>query len=139
MLFRSQLRHIVLSDRSHSLVCLWSNSRTLTHYKAIAPHLSSSYPDYLSPVWDEDTQRAVVWQRLREHRKLASQGLKKINERYKALRQEQQTQAESRHEPSSRDSRLHGLPPVRAVPEVLPSWRPWFRTPPCLWCPSRRR
>ena len=69
----------------------------------IAPHLSSSYPDYLSPVWDKDTQRAVVWQRLREHRKLASQSLKKINERYRALRQEQQTQVESRHEPSSRD------------------------------------
>ena len=69
----------------------------------IAPHLSSSYPDYLSPVWDEDTQRAVVWHRLREHRKLASHSLRQINERYKALRQEQQTQAESSHEPSSRD------------------------------------
>ena len=71
---------------------------------AIAPHLSSSYPDYLSPVWDEDTQRAVVWHRLREHRKLASHSLRKINERYKALRQEQQTQVESRHESSSRDN-----------------------------------
>ena len=73
---------------------------------AIAPHLSSSYPDYLSPVWDEDTQRAVVWHRLREHRKLASHSLHKINERYRALRQEQQTQVESRHESSSRDIML---------------------------------
>ena len=79
---------------------LWDTSLSST----IAPHLSSSYPDYLSPVWDENTQRAVVWSRLQEHRKLANRSLQKINERYKALRQEQQTQVESRHESSSRDT-----------------------------------
>ena len=78
--------------------------------QAIAPHWSSSYPDYLSPVWDEGTQRAVVWNRLREHRKLANRSLQKINKRYKALRQEQQTQVESRHESSSRDNYLVGSP-----------------------------
>ena len=72
---------------------------------AIASHQSSSYPEYLSLTWDEDTQRAVVWMRLQEHRKLANQSLAKINERYKALHQEQQTQAKPCHEPSSRDTR----------------------------------
>ena len=88
----------------HSTVCLRSNSRTQTRpYSTIAPHQSSSYPEYLSPTWDKDTQRAVVWMRLQEHRKLANRSLAKINEQYKALRQEQQTQVESRHEPLSRD------------------------------------
>ena len=88
----------------HSTVCLWSNSRTQTRPQlTIAPHWSSSYPEYLSPSWDEDIQRPVVWARLREHRKLANRSLSKINERYKALHQEQQTQVESRHEPSSHD------------------------------------
>ena len=88
----------------HLTVCLWSHSRTQTHpYNTIAPHQSSFYPEYLSPTWDEDTQRAVVWTRLREHRKLANPSLAKINERYKALHQEQQTQVESRHKLSSRD------------------------------------
>ena len=102
----------------HSIVCLWSNSRTLTRQQTIAPHLSSSYPDYLSPVWDEDTQRTVVWHRLREHRKLASHSLRKINERYKALRQEQQTQAESSHESSSRDIKSN-LPTASRAQKVF--------------------
>ena len=90
---------------SHSTVCLRSNSRTQTRpYSTIAPHQSSSYPEYLSPTWDEDTQRAVVWTRLREHCKLANRSLASINKRYKALHQEQQTQVESRHEPLSRDT-----------------------------------
>ena len=88
----------------HSTVCLWRSSRTQTRsYSTIAPHQSSSYPEYLSPTWDEDTQRAVVWMRLREHHKLANRSLVKINERYKALHQEQQTQVESCHKPSSCD------------------------------------
>ena len=88
----------------HSTVCLWSNSRTQTRpYSTIAPHWSSSYPEYLSPTWDEDTQQAVVWTRLREHRKLARKGLADIREQYKALRQEQQTCIESHHESSSHD------------------------------------
>ena len=88
-----------------STVCFWSNSRTQTHpHSTIAPHWSSSYPEYLSPTWDEDTQRAVVWARLQEHRKLANRSLARINEWYKALRQEQQTQVESSHESSSHDT-----------------------------------
>ena len=86
-------------------MCLWRYSRTQTRpYLTIALYKSSSYPEYLSPTWDKDTQQAVVWGRLREHCKLANRSLAKINERYKALRQEQQTQVESRHELSSRDN-----------------------------------
>ena len=69
----------------------------------IAPHQSSSYPEYLSPTWDEHTQRAVVWTRLRENHKLANHSLAKINEHYCALHQEQQTQVESSHKPLSCD------------------------------------
>ena len=88
----------------HSTVCLWSNSRTQTRpFSTIAPHWSSSYPEYLSPSWDEETQQAVVWTRLREHRKLARKGLADVRERYQALRQEQQTRVESHHKSSSRD------------------------------------
>ena len=87
-------------------------------FPTIAPHLSSSYPDYLSPIWEEETQRAVVWNRLREHRKLAHRSLSKINERYKALRQEQQTQAESRHEPLSRDIKSN-LPTASRAQKVF--------------------
>ena len=93
-----------LSTEPHSTVCHWRSSRTQTRpCSTIAPHQSSSYPEYLSPTWDEQTQRAVVWTRLREHCKLAHRSLSKINERYKALHQEQQTQVESRHESLSRD------------------------------------
>ena len=102
----------------HSTVCLWSNSRTRTRpYSTIAPHWSSSYPEYLSPSWDEETQQAVVWTRLREHRKLARKGLADVRERYKALRQEQQTRVESRHKSLSRD-RLSVMP-FNSVPGQL--------------------
>ena len=94
----------------YSTVCLWSNSRTQTRpYPTIAPHWSSLYPEYLSPSWDEDTQRAVVWTRLQEHRKLATQG---IRAQYQALRQEQQTRVESRHGSSSRDTLVALLSPT---------------------------
>ena len=94
----------------HSTVCLWRSSRTQTRpYSTIAPHQSSSYPEYLSPTWDEETQRAVVWTRLQEHCKLASHSLSKINEQYKALRQEQQTQVESHRESSSHDTLIQHL------------------------------
>ena len=96
-----------LQTDPRSTVCLRRNSRTQTcPYSTIAPHQSSPYPEYLSPTWDKETQRAVVWTRLCEHRKLASQSLKRVNEQYRALRQEQQAQAEPRHEPSSCDTRL---------------------------------
>ena len=72
---------------------------TIAHYQ------SSHYPDYLSPTWDKDTQRAVVWTRLWEHCKLANHSLAKVNEHFLALCQEQQsTQAESSHEPLSCDN-----------------------------------
>ena len=107
----------------HSTVCLRSNSRTQTHpHSTIAPYQSSSYPEYLSPTWDEDTQQAVVWARLREHCKLANQSLAKINKRYKALRQEQQTQVESCCKPSSRDT----------TPDHDLGERPWY-APDDLW------
>ena len=76
---------------------------TDSSHTTIAPHQSSYYPDYLSPTWDKDTQQAVVWTRLRERRKLANCSLSKINKRFLALRQEQQTQVESSHKPLSRD------------------------------------
>ena len=102
-----------------STVCLWSNSRTQTHsHSTIAPHWSSSYPDYLSPSWDEDTQQTVVWARLREHRKLAQQGLAEVRERYNALHQEQQARVELRHELSSRDIKSN-LPTVSRAQKVF--------------------
>ena len=74
-------------------------------HTTIAPHWSSSYPEYLSPNWDKDTQQAVVWMRLLELRcKPANCSLAQVNEHFCALRQEQMlTQAESSHEPSPRD------------------------------------
>ena len=72
----------------------------------IAPHWSSSYPEYLSPTWDENMQRAVIWMRVQEHHKLANQSLSKQTERYHALHQEfQKTQAKSSHKLLSRDTR----------------------------------
>ena len=64
------------------------NSRTQTHHKAIAPHQSSSYPEYLSPNQDEEEQRRVVWSRLRSHRANLTSRLSKQKECYLALRQE---------------------------------------------------
>ena len=77
-------------------------------FTTIAPHWSSSYPEYLSPDWDKDTQQVVVWTRLQELRhKLANCSLAKVNKRFLALRQEQQSaQVESSHEPLSCDSGL---------------------------------
>ena len=85
----------------------------------IAPHWSSSYPEYLSPHWDENTQRAVVWTRLQEHRKLANCSLAKVNERFLVLCQEQQmTQVKSSHEPSSCDIKLN-LPMASRAEKVF--------------------
>ena len=86
------------------LCALESLQDTDLSLSTIAPHQSSSYPDYLSLTWDEDTQIAVVWTRLHEHHKLANHSLAKINKHFTALCQEvQQTQAESSHEPLSCD------------------------------------
>ena len=69
----------------------------------IAPHWSSSYPKYLSPSWDNDTQRAVVWTRLQEHCKLANCSLAKVNKHFWVLCQEQQALAKQSHELLSHD------------------------------------
>ena len=91
----------------YSTVCLWSYSRTQnSSITAIAPHWSSSYPEYLSPTWDENMQRAVVWTRLQEHCKLANHSLSKQTKWYHALWQEfQKTQVKSSHEPLSHDKK----------------------------------
>ena len=71
----------------------------------IAPHWSSSYPEYLSPDWDKNTQQAVVWTRLQElQHKLANWKPSKQTEWYPTLCQEfQKTQVKPSHKPSSRD------------------------------------
>ena len=75
----------------------------------LVPYNYSSSPELilsqlLVPTWGEDTQRAVVWTRLREHHKLAYRSLAKINEQFLTLCQEQQlTQVKSSHEPLSCD------------------------------------
>ena len=73
--------------------------------ETIAPHWSSSYPEYLSLSWDTETKQGVVWSRLWEHRNLASHKPSKQTERYHALHQEfQRTQVEPSHKPLSCDS-----------------------------------
>ena len=82
----------------------------------IAPHWSSSYPEYFSPDWDKDTQWAVVWTRLQElWHKLANWSLATVNERLLALHQEQQlTQAKSSHKLLSGDIKSNLLTASRA-------------------------
>ena len=100
------LRHFDSSDRSPLNSVPLEQLRDTSSSPTIAPHQSSSYPEYLSPTWDKKTQQAVVWTRLHRHCKLARQSLTEIGERYKALRQEQSTRVESRHKPSSRDNTI---------------------------------
>ena len=72
--------------------------------KAIGPHWASSFPNYLSPDWDKDKQRQVVWRRLWELRTLASRKPSKQTEQYHTLCQEyQKTQVKSSHDPLYRD------------------------------------
>ena len=102
-----------------STECLWSNSRTQTRHKAIAPHWSLSYPEYLSPDQDKEEQQRVVWSRLHSHRANLASRLLKQKECYLTLCQElnpRTTQAESSHEPLFRDTaggggKLGGNPP----------------------------
>ena len=76
--------------------------------ETIGPHWPSSYPEYLSPDWDKDEQRRVVWNRLLSQRaNLAT--LSKQKERYLALRQElnpRTTQVGSSHDLLYCDSAL---------------------------------
>ena len=60
----------------------WSISGTQTPHEAIAPHWSSSYPDYLSPEQDEGEQRRIVWSRLHNHRANLANRLARTRERY---------------------------------------------------------
>ena len=102
MSFRNivQLQPFIHSDRLPlNCVPLELLQDTGSSLATIAPHQSSHYPNYLSLTWDKDTQRAVVWMGLCEHRKLANRSLAKVNEQFLALCQEQQsTQAKSSHE-----------------------------------------
>ena len=101
------LQHLVHSDRSLSTEYLWSSSRTQTRPKAIAPHWSSSYPEYLSPIQGQEEQRRVVWDRLHSHRASLAKRLSTTKERYLTARRElnpKTTQAESSHDPLYRDT-----------------------------------
>ena len=90
------------------LKCPWSISGTQTSHRAIAPHWSSSYPDYLSPDQDEGEQRRVVWHRLYNHRTNLANRLARTRERYLEARRAlnpRTTQVESSHDPLYRDKR----------------------------------
>ena len=97
---------------------------------AITPHQSSHYPKYLSPTWDKDTQRAVVWTRLQEHHKLANQSLAKVNEGFWALSQElQPAQARSSHKPLSHEiasvnKQFHSLHQELTLTQAMSSHKP---------------
>ena len=74
--------------------------------EAIGPHWPSSYPEYLSPDWDKDKQRRVVWNRLQSQRSNLASQLSEQKECYLTLCQElnpRTTQVESSHEPLFRD------------------------------------
>ena len=89
-----------------STECLRSNSGTQTRHKAIAPHWSSSYPEYLSADQDQVEQQRVVWSRLYSHRANLAKRLTSTRERYHAARQALNpgiTQVESSHDPLYRD------------------------------------
>ena len=80
----------------------------------IAPHWSSSYPEYLSQNQTPEEQQSVVWSRLHSHRTNVAKRLSKERERYLAVRRElnpRTTQAESSHEPLSRDIVLQEIEP----------------------------
>ena len=94
-----------------STECLWSISRTQTRHKAIAPHWSSSYPEYLSPIQDQEEQRRVVWSRLHNHWANLAKRLSTTKDQYLAARRElnpRMTQVESSHDPLYRDTQLRG-------------------------------
>ena len=86
---------------------LWSSSGTQTLHKAIAPHWSSSYPDYLSLDQDEGEQRRIVWSRLHNHQANLANRLTRTRDRYLEARRAlnpRTTQAESSHNPLYRDT-----------------------------------
>ena len=94
----------------------WSNSGTQTPYKAIAPHWSSSYPDYLSLDQDEGEQRRIVWSRLHDHRANLVNRLTRTRDRYYEARRAlnpRTTQVESSHDPLYRDSVGFAAGPIK--------------------------
>ena len=98
------------------LKCPWSISGTQTPYKAIAPHWSSSYPNYLSLGQDEEEQRRIVWSRLHNHRANLANRLARTRERYLEARQAlnpRTAQVESSHDPLYRDNQAVVLHPPR--------------------------
>ena len=85
----------------------------------IAPHWSSSYPEYLNQNQSPEEQQSVVWSRLCNHQATVAKRLSKEKERYLAARRElnpRSTQAESSHESLSRDS---------TVSPEIPQGYPW--------------
>ena len=72
----------------------------------MAPHWSSSYPEYLNQNQSPKEQQSVVWSRLHNHRATMAKRLSKEKERYLAARRElnpKTTQVESSHESLSCD------------------------------------
>ena len=111
---------------SLSTECLWSNSRTQTHRETIAPHWSSSYPEYLSPDQDQGEQRKIVWSRLHDHRANLANRLARTRDRYLEARRAlnpRTTQVESSHDPLYRDnlSASWGTSPYVALSLYTPS------------------
>ena len=77
-----------------------------TSHETIAPHWSSSYPEYLSPNQDQEEQSRVVWSRLHDHRANLANRLATTRDKYYAARRAlnpRTTQAESSHDPLYRD------------------------------------
>ena len=77
--------------------------------KAIAPHWSSSYPEYLSSDQDKEEQQRVVWSRLHRHRANLANRLTSTRDKYFAARRAlnpRTTQAESSHDPLYRDMQI---------------------------------
>ena len=80
-----------------------------TLHEAIAPHWSSSYPEYLSPNQGQEEQGRVVWSRLHNHRANLANRLTSTRDKYYAARRAlnpKTTQAESSHDPLYRDNEL---------------------------------
>ena len=72
--------------------------------ETMIPHWNTSYPKYLSPSWDKDTQRVVVWARLQEHCKLANSSPAQVNKCFHALHHKLQPgPVEPSHESLSHD------------------------------------
>ena len=78
-------------------------------YSTIAPHWSSTYPEYLSLDLTKEEQRRIVWSRLYSHRYNLAERLKTTKERYLQARRElnpRSTQVESSHDPLYRDTQV---------------------------------